>query len=286
MKHRAHITVFQDGKKYLGCCACDKKFGIGEYRYLKRHIALVHEGKPYKCPFCSNYFPHEDELEKHKATVHEEKKLSFNCTVCNAEFPLKSNLNTHMETVHEDIQSNAQKPVYDSEDPNSCNICQITFCQKQYYQDHITSVQDGKKSLKCCSCGAIFRYGYSEGFIKHIASVHEGKTFKCFAKRCTACFVESEELEEHDLTVHDGKMMVKYIKLKEKQSKERVPPSQKRVICTVCGKSYTTKNVLKLHVNQVHLKQRKYCDQCPMSFSTATSIRWVMEFLTLGCKIS
>ena len=45
MKHRAHITVFQDGKKYLGCCACDKKFGIGEYRYLKRHIALVHEGK-------------------------------------------------------------------------------------------------------------------------------------------------------------------------------------------------------------------------------------------------
>ena len=116
--------------------------------------------------------------------------------------------------------------------------------------------------------------------------VHEGKTFKCFAKRCTACFVESEELEEHDLTVHDGKMMVKYIKLKEKQSKERVPPSQKRVICTVCGKSYTTKNVLKLHVNQVHLKQRKYCDQCPMSFSTATSIRWVMEFLNLEYKIS
>ena len=49
--HRTHIKVFQNGEKFLGCCACDAKFSWGNFRHLKSHISAVHEGKQYRCNF-------------------------------------------------------------------------------------------------------------------------------------------------------------------------------------------------------------------------------------------
>ena len=174
MKHRAHITVFQDGKKYLGCCACDAKFSWGNFRHLKSHISAVHEGKSYRCNFCGDCFTEKEGLEEHEASVHGGKKLTFKCALCNDRFQLKTSLKTHVETVHGDILSLSQKPVYDREDPNSCNFCQITFQQKSYYRAHITTIKAGKKLLKCCACDKKLSYDVRI-LQKHIAFVHEGK---------------------------------------------------------------------------------------------------------------
>ena len=145
--YKDHITIVEDGKKLLKCCACDKKLSY-DVRILEKHIAFVHEGKQIKCSFCNDYFAKKEELDEHEASVHKGRKPTFDCIICNSNFPLKSILNTHMETVHEDIQSIAQKQVYDREGPNSCHICQISFHQKQYYRTHVTSIQDGKKCFR------------------------------------------------------------------------------------------------------------------------------------------
>ena len=63
--HRAHITAFQGGKKYIKCCVCDAKFSYGNFRTLKRHISAVHAIESYRCPFCTNCFLVKEELEKY-----------------------------------------------------------------------------------------------------------------------------------------------------------------------------------------------------------------------------
>merc|ERR1719483_726855 len=245
-------------------------------------------------------------MEEHKASVHEEKKLAFNCTVCNAEFPLKSNLNTHMETVHEDIQSIAQKPVYDREGPNSCHICQISFHQKRHYRAHITAFKDGKKYLDCCTCGRKYCFGDIDLLIRHISSVHEGKTFKCYFCE-TGCFAEKEELEKHKASVHEGKKHAfncticnadfpwkitlnkhmeevhdificrKTVKKVRKTIKEIREKLTERVKCDQCDKDYSCNTALKNHVEIVHLQIKKQCDQCPTFFRTISGLQYHME---------
>ena len=78
---RTHITVFQSGKRYMRCCACDVKFSWGNFRHLKSHISAVHEGKSCRCNFCGECFTEKEELEEHEASVHVNaiKKLSLFC---------------------------------------------------------------------------------------------------------------------------------------------------------------------------------------------------------------
>jgi hypothetical protein len=278
--HRTHIKVFQNGEKCLGCCACDAKFSWGNFRALKRHISAVHEGKPNRCNFCTDCFAEKEELEEHEASVHKGKKLPFNkftCTICNTVFPLKSALKTHMETVHEDFQSISQKTVYDKEDPNSCNICQISFHQKQYYRAHVTSIQDGKKCFRCCACNATFS-GDFRNFKRHIAVEHEeielpiGERLKC--DQCDKTYVNKKLLKDHVEIVHlqlkkyqcDQCPMIfasngGFLHHVKSQHENRTYP------CTQCNKTFTKSDILKEHVLGVHEKCRDFkCEYCGKDF--------------------
>ena len=179
---KQHIGTEHEGKKPHNCSLCNSSFILKAQ--LSRHFKNVHEKyRPHKCSVCDKGFSEARGLSHHIAHVHEGKKL-YSCPICDDGFDTKILMKNHLwdaheidgETVHEVIPSIAQKPVYDRRDPYSCHICLITFHQQQYYRSHITTVQDGKKSLMCCACNSKFSYTNTKYLTRHIAKVHEGKS--------------------------------------------------------------------------------------------------------------
>jgi uncharacterized Zn-finger protein len=159
---KQHIGTEHEGKKPHNCSICESSFILKAQ--LTRHFKAVHEkNRPHKCSVCDKGFSEARGLSHHIAHVHEGKKL-YSCPICDDGFDTKMAMKKHLwdaheidgETVHEVIPSITQKPVYDRRDPYSCHICLITFHQQQYYRSHITTVQDGKKSLRCCACNSKF----------------------------------------------------------------------------------------------------------------------------------
>ena len=73
--------------------------------YLKKHVAIVHEGKkPFKCSKCETSFSSNAEIKRYIASVHDAKKL-LKYNDYEASFLQKDHLKTHMSSVHRDKKS-------------------------------------------------------------------------------------------------------------------------------------------------------------------------------------
>ena len=66
-------------------------------------------------------------MNKHIASVHEEKKKPFKCTICGTNFHSMGNLNKHIVVVHEGIKSYVMQALHKK--------------QKGHLNKHIASVQ-------------------------------------------------------------------------------------------------------------------------------------------------
>ena len=67
---------------------------------MKRHVAKVHEEKPFNCRMCSTSFVNKIALNQHIDSVHEGKK-PFQCEICNAGFARKADCKRHVSKFHE-----------------------------------------------------------------------------------------------------------------------------------------------------------------------------------------
>ena len=89
------------------CNFCNKIFSRKEN--LKRHIASIHEEKKLKCVFCEQIFSRKDRLKSHVVLVHTKKELFSDidtqdfkkCTLCGKNFSRNDHLKRHIEVVHE-----------------------------------------------------------------------------------------------------------------------------------------------------------------------------------------
>lgn len=74
------------------CSYCGKQV---QASYLKRHIRLHVEGKPFKCSVCKKSFSHRGNLNQHYR-IHTGEK-PYVCQICSKAFTQKSNLQMHMK---------------------------------------------------------------------------------------------------------------------------------------------------------------------------------------------
>ena len=312
---KQHIGTEHEGKKPHNCSLCNSGFILKAQ--LTRHFKAVHEkNRPHKCSVCHKGFSEARGLSHHIAHVHEGKKL-YSCPICDDGFDTKMAMKKHLwdaheidgETVHEVIPSIAQKPVYDRRDPNSCHICLITFHQQQYYRSHITTVQDGKKSLRCCACNSKFSFTNTKYLTKHIAKVHESKSFaekkelekheasvyegQKHSFNCTICnayFPLKITLNKHMEEVHDIFIGRKTVKKIRKTVKEII----KKFNCTICHADFSLKSTLNTHMEAVHevkkplsqkpVKERLKCNQCDKTYSSKMSLEYHVEVVHLQLK--
>ena len=103
-----------------------------------------------------------------------------------------------------------------------CEICGKEYTDKNYH------MKTHQKKKKCVVCGLEFH-----NLERHM-KVHTEEP-----KECPECGKKVRFLELHMRTMH-------------------IPDSQKKVVCSECGKGFVDKNHLDKHMMSVHLKLRPY----------------------------
>ena len=90
----------------------------------------------------------------------------------------------------------------------------------------------------------------------HVKAVHANiKQYKCDV--CDRAFGQKENLNRHKLILHSRENLQK----------------NKGNVCQQCGKGFTSKSFLRVHVEGVHLKVKKHkCEDCDSSFSIRSEL--------------
>ena len=121
--------------------------------------------------------------------------------------------------------------------------------------DHTSTVHEGKDAFHCSGCDKTFLNRYS--LRKHLRIFH----------RCPICdidFATKEEVENHNLAVHEGKK-----------------PYQ----CSSCDQSFLKKDWLRQHINQVHEKKLPFlCSQCGFKARKKGGLKKHIETVHEGIK--
>ena len=112
----------------------------------------------------------------------------------------------------------------------TCQICGKTFFRSSLNQ-HMKTCGKPPEELRNKNCPVC---GKACSDLKKHMRVHNQE-----AKECPECGKMVRHLEKHLITMH-------------------TPDSQKRAVCSECGKGFDDKNKLGIHMMNVHLKLRPY----------------------------
>ncbi|XP_054277321.1 zinc finger protein 25-like isoform X1 [Macrosteles quadrilineatus] len=176
--------------------------------------------------------------EGRKRKVYRERK--YMCKYCDKMFP-KWKLSCHIRT-------------HTGEKPYECSFCCLRFTTKSLLKIHTSS--HNEKRYRCNICGK--RFVQSSSLESHLL-IHQGlKPYKCdickndfrsklyLSNHINRVHKEIQEKKDHDKVAENGKDLVDSIVF---------------LVCNDCGKNFTTKNCLRVHIkvkhNQVH--NQKYC---------------------------
>lgn len=101
-----------------------------------------------------------------------------------------------------------------------------------------------------CECGQKFK---SELFLKnHKRFKHEPPRYPCPVENCGQRFHMPSTLQIHDLKVHQG---------------------IKKFVCQLCAKAYTKKELLMVHISDIHFKNKVHCFLCNSKFARIATLR-------------
>ena len=195
----------------------------------------------------------------------------------------KPNENTNLvktESIETDINKESGDPMKVKEEMQKsinkdknikygCKLCGKSFKDFLYLKDHIHFIHEGKKNHKCGTCGETF--GYKAKLHLHM-SIHSNDKFAC--GQCNRVFGKESTLQKHVSIVHEGVKMYKC----EFCSKDFTTKAMLKlhietqheietVACHLCGKTFNHAKYLKSHIETVHEEKKPYkCDKCGKSF--------------------
>ena len=222
-KQHEDPSTFQ-GKCVKRCDECQKEFK--SYKTLTKHITAHHAknskfSKLFTCVDCGFKAPHQKELKKHNAEVHEKlltKEDVRSCPLCEYQTEWgKSHLDRHIRTIHDKIKD------------FHCPFCEVSCSQKGNLRLHIDQVHKNIRKFSCTQCN--YKSNFRNDIAKHNKSVHE----KVKDIACTSCSFTTtlkSYLSIHMKTVH-GK-------------------SRKEHLCTHCGKQFRVFRNLFNHIKVLH----------------------------------
>ena len=229
---------------------------------LKKHVAMVHEGKcktkkrrekreknfnnlikdGFKCGSCDKTFKKFGQMIiNHKFTVHGISQK--NCELCGKTFQDIEELKHHV------IKECPQKLLLGL-NQNKCDICSKIYRNALQVKKHKRTVHEGIKDHSCEICGKSFTA--INTLKEHIKTIHEGrKDFIC--PQCSKPFGLKKNLVVHVQTVHEG---------------------QRNHICETCGSAFSQQKRLSKHIRTVHEKRiLHFCDLCSKGFSDSNGVK-------------
>jgi len=148
----------------------------------------------------------------------------------------------------------------------SCNSCLDVFSSRINLKKHNETYHE---SYGCTKCGKF--YSSKNSLSVHMANVHRAPSI---CPICTKSFKQKNNLQVHMQTVHINEESLvspsaDLIKMKQEneifKDKEIKPFRLKTHECNDCGKLYSSKNSLSVHIANVH-REPSHCPQCNKSF--------------------
>ncbi|KAJ2941487.1 hypothetical protein O0L34_g14534 [Tuta absoluta] len=165
------------------CPVCNNKY---THRYLKKHLALHKQEKPYMCDICGKNFKVKGQFTRHR-TTHFITELPFKCSECPYRGRFRENLNLHMRTHTNDKRyqcpqcparyfinkSNLSRHMltHKTDHDFKCDQCQRGFYTKRDLELHFKVDHSGIKDHVCNECGKAF--GLRKQLMKHQRKVHK-----------------------------------------------------------------------------------------------------------------
>ncbi|CAG7836595.1 unnamed protein product [Allacma fusca] len=169
-----------------------------------------------KCSLCDEVFEHGWQLQEHEAS--HTNKTPFKCDVCQEEFDAFDLLKRHRKK-HKDVPAkNQPKRIF------NCKDCSEEFETFVAYRSHIKVHSESKRT--CKTCNIVFNRKYH--LLQHTLSAHSEnrREYKCTVESCTRIYCHEKNLKQHIRLTHEGKSYP----------------------CELCGRSLSSKQKLKLHV--------------------------------------
>jgi DNA-directed RNA polymerase subunit RPC12/RpoP len=281
-------TVHSDYRPFE-CTNCDYKAKTNQY--LTTHINRVHKKvKNVTCSKCGDTFFNSSDLQLHDKNRHQPKlekaKSDWPCDTCGKMFDNKTSMSCHRRFHFVDpsktpklpcetcgkVVANPwilrehikwEHPTQDEIDQLECfcQKCKLPFLTSLILNEHLDQCLDRPlKTFKCVLCNKNEDYVWHSAIAmkKHIAEIH-----RCNRPVCDICgFVVKSltkgKLEFHKRTVHEG---------------------LKDWACDICGKTYTLKEGLQLHVEVTHENRTYKCDQCGKEVTSRASLQTHMAAL-------
>lgn len=274
-------------KCHKDCPDCGKN--CLTYSELLKHRVIVHrKKKKYSCLICVKDFVGWSELSEHNKTKH------LDCPECSKKCLSYKAMTQHRRNSH-----------YRNEN-TKCEFCDKSFKFTSTLKIHIRRVHAKERNHRCEFCGKeFFEYSTLKVHLKVHANTRVDKTFPCEFLNCSYSATNRGNLQKHqkihkqkktfpcdflncDYTAPNFINLRKHKKIHLTLNVEPptkivevvvVGPKTKRVnpqdspICPYCGKSFSRKAGLDLHI-RIHQNDKPYqCEFCSKKFSDSSSLR-------------
>ena len=258
---RHHQTVHLKLKPHK-CHICNKSFGM---RYtLREHINATHQrktsklkSKPKKSNICDKSFGRNYSLKKQ---IIKNKHLPKNdlvlkpnkngkslCSICNK--VLHSSIKKHINMVHLKIK------------PFSCPDCDAKFSTQFHLNRHLISHKKlNSKSLDSTSL-KLEKGEINEEILENF-SINENHNVGTELESNIKCNKDEIEQLNRENAVNTNII------------EAQIDNFDDRLVCSICSKVFKSKQNVKSHINEVHLKIKPYpCPECNRHFAKNSHLK-------------
>jgi len=150
--------------------------------------------------------------------------------------------------------------------------CNEEFAKHGQLRRHVC-LHTGKKPYPCTEEGCTSAFDYPSMFKNHIDRVHKGiKKWVCGYENCNQAFAKCNELhkhqKEHIKTFTCNICSETFKKLEYLNNHKNTCHTDKKNLfsCQECGREFTKKYNLKVHIRSNHSEETFDCDMCPKKF--------------------
>ncbi|KAH1003734.1 hypothetical protein HUJ04_003604 [Dendroctonus ponderosae] len=251
------------------CDICRKVFATK--KLLKKHLMRHNELPAVPCETCGKVFMFRYEMIAHSRS---HSGPSFQCDICSKKFKHKSNLNAHKKRHLEQFTT-------------FCDICSKGFISQHECNRHKNSVHMANGGFVCDTCGQILR---TSSALKEHMEIHNRQSGHKMEHICNVCNISystNRSLKEHYKKIHSQrKQYVCSICGKSLSSKStlethiKMHTGLKDFHCIICKKLFASKGYLQIH-QRIHTGYRPFqCTICPKSFMQKTSLTEHLRYHT------
>ena len=196
--------------------------------------------------------------------MEKNKRKIFNCEQCDKDYNTKTDLKSHYETIHLKMSTR-----------NMCPTCNKVLSSHGRLKVHMRSKHGGVKEFDCDKCEK--KFSLRASLKQHVRLVHEKRANHC-CPICEKTFVFKGHLNRHITGSHkDPKtgQLAQVIDLpKNPRSPKKIAGKRKEIECDQCNTIFTTRMILKRHIEAVHLKLQFFtCAICQLKFHQVVNLK-------------